>query len=188
MSVEGITRTEAEKLLGIHPQTMSRALENKVFELIEQPDGRRLIKREGLEEAWANRKRERIRKSSGPPPPPRPSRPSPGGGLEAWELPAIPNGAEAPRLEEQKAWNEFTKRYREQLALMKEAELLVYKEDYDKAQNAVLQEIVRQCERLPKTIQQRIPKLTVEDMEEIEDMIREMLGSIANSEFTELEE
>lgn len=193
MSADGITRAEAERILGIHPQQMQRAIDGGWVPIIAEPGGRRLIKREGLEEAWANRPRRNIkpaktRAKATVAATAVPRQAERGGLLEEWELPQIPSDGKAPNLEDQKAWNEFTKRYREQLALMKDAELLVYKEDYDKAQNAVLQEIVRQCERLPRTIQQRISKLTVEDMEEVEDMIRDMLSVIASAEFAELEE
>jgi hypothetical protein len=194
----GVTRKEAEAILGIHPQQMQRGLDRGWFQIIECEDGRRLIKREGLEEAWANRPRQRVKPSkaavvapAAKPPARRRAPTTEDGGplsLETWELPKIPTGGEWPRLEEQKGWREFTNRYRDQLALLKDAGLLVYREDYDKAHNAARQALVRQCELFPKIIGQRIPKLTVEDIEEIEDIIREGLTVVSALEFEELDQ
>ena len=192
----GVTRKEAEAILGIHPQQMQRGLDRGWFQIIDCEDGRRLIKREGLEEAWANRPRQRVKPSKAPAaapaakPPAQRRTPTTEEGeplsLETWELPEIPAGGEAPRLEEQKGWREFTNRYRDQLALLKDAKLLVYKEDYDKAHNAAMQALIRQCELFPRIIGQRIPKITVEDIEEIEDIIREGLAVVSTLEFEEL--
>ena len=108
--------------------------------------------------------------------------------LGGYGFPEIPKAGTVPILEEQKAWTEFNKRYKTHLELFKDANLLVFKEDYDKAQNAVIQEIIRQGDILPRIIQQRIPKLTVEDMEEIEDIVREMFTVVSDAEFEELDE
>ena len=108
--------------------------------------------------------------------------------LGGYGFPEIPRPGTVPNLEEQKAWTEFNKRYKTHLDLFKDAGLLVFKEDYDKAQNAVIQEIIRQGDILPRIIQQRIPKLTVEDMEEIEDIVREMFTVVSDAEFEELDQ
>jgi hypothetical protein len=108
--------------------------------------------------------------------------------LGGYGFPEIPRPGTVPNLEEQKAWTEFNKRYKTHLELFKDAKLLVFKEDYDKAQNAVIQEIIRQGDILPRIIQQRIPKLTVEDMEEIEDIVREMFSVVSDAEYEQLDE
>lgn len=209
----GITRNEAEAILGVHPQTFQRALDRGAIPTVDV-GSRRLIVREGLEDAWNNRPRQRVRtgqvrpavlpqgrQSPAPLAPSSPVSPrsappqrraglggSPLQELDTWDLPPIPGPDEPPRLEEQKAWTEFTKRYREQIALLKETEQLVYKKDYDKAHNAVIQEIIRQMDLLPKLIQQRIPKISEEEREEIEDMIRAAFEVVSSQTFEDLAE
>jgi hypothetical protein len=225
---EAITRTEAERLLGAHPQQIKRLIDKGWIETFEA-GGRTWIVREGLEEKWKNRPLQKIRpKKPKPPPPPAapptpkaesptPSAPAPEpleprapsprgrratrvaatapaagpadpGALLAYGFPEIPKPGTVPNLEEQKAWTEFNKRFTTHLQLFKDAGILVFKDDYDKAQNAVIQEIIRQGDILPRIIQQRIPKLTVEDMEEIEDIVREMFSAVASANFEELED
>ena len=213
-----ISRSEAEKLLGAHPQQLKRLLDSGWIESVKQA-GRLWVVSDGLREKWENRPRRRVKQArpcsasvaatlAEPTPPADPTKPRPAPGRRAtrtsatppaavdadpsvlggYGFPEIPRPGTVPNLEEQKAWTEFNKRYKTHLDLFKDAGLLVFREDYDKAQNAVIQEIIRQGDILPRIIQQRIPKLTVEDMEEIEDIVREMFAAVSDAEFEDLDQ
>jgi len=206
-----ITISEALKILGCSKSQLYPLLDSGHVQTVER-GGKRCVVREGLESSWNNRPRRRImqprkprpappQSPSSPPAEPRKARratrtsatpPAASNGdpsiLGGYGFPEIPKHGTVPNLEEQKAWTEFNKRYKTHLELFKDAKLLVFKEDYDKAQNAVIQEIIRQGDILPRIIQQRIPKLTVEDMEEIEDIVREMFSVVSDAEYEQLDE
>ena len=212
---EGIvTIAEALQILGCSKSQLYPLMDSGAIKTVER-GGKRCVVRDGLEASWSNRPRRRImqprKPKPAPPPPPaeppapnpvpvRPRRatrtsPTPPAAVDTdpsilggYGFPEIPRPGTVPNLEEQKAWTEFNKRYKTHLDLFKDAGLLVFKEDYDKAQNAVIQEIIRQGDILPRIIQQRIPKLTVEDMEEIEDIVREMFTVVSDAEFEDLDQ
>ena len=101
-------------------------------------------------------------------------------------LPAMPQGT--PNLEDQKAWTEFEKRYKIRMENMKEAGLLVYREDYDAAYRAVIAQIKTRVERIGKLLQVRKPMIGMDVVEAVEELAREALEAVADYDFAELEE
>lgn len=69
----------------------------------------------------------------------------------------------------------------------KEGEL-VYRADFVTAQNAVAAQIMNRAEALPRQIKQAIPHLTIEEVEKIERLVKEMMEGVANWSYDELEE
>lgn len=100
-------------------------------------------------------------------------------------LPGLPTTT--PNLEDQKAWTEFEKRYKIRMENMKEAGLLVYREDYDAAYRAVIAQIKSRVERIGKLLQVRKPTIGRDVIEAVEELSREALEAVADYDFAELE-
>lgn len=101
-------------------------------------------------------------------------------------LPKIPQTT--PNLEDEKAWTEFEKRCKIRMNNMKEAGLLVYREDYDAAYRAVIAQIKGRVERMGKLLKVRKPMIGMDVVEVVEDLAREALEAVADYDFAELEE
>jgi len=101
-------------------------------------------------------------------------------------LPGIPTTT--PNLEDQNAWTEFEKRYKIRMENMKEAGLLVYREDYDAAYRAVIAQIKTRVERIGKLLKVRKPMIGMDVVEAVEELAREALEAVADYDFAELEE
>ena len=68
----------------------------------------------------------------------------------------------------------------------KEGEL-VYRADFVTAQNAVAAQIMNRAEALPRQIKQAIPHLSIEEVDRIERLVKEMLEAVANWSYDEME-
>jgi hypothetical protein len=75
-----------------------------------------------------------------------------------------------------------------QLELQKAQEVLVYRDDYDRANMAVLAQLKQRVERIAPLLRTRVPMLDITIFEEVERLAREALESVANYDYSELAE
>jgi len=198
---QGISIQEAARLLGVTSrEQIYRAIKSGHLKIAEgsgtQDQPYRLV-REGLEEAWANRplkmvrtartekgraEKERARAIREGSPPVLDE-------LAADELPSVDGLPKAPRgkpnLEDEKAWVEYERRYKLKLENMKEEGLLVYREDYDRANMAVLAQLKLRVERIAPLLRVRMPGLDITIFEEVERLTREALEGVASPDYSE---
>jgi hypothetical protein len=97
-------------------------------------------------------------------------------------LPARPQGT--PKLEDERAWVEYERRYKLRMESLTEAKKLVYREDYDTANKLVLSQLRQRAERIAPLLRTRIPGLPIEIFEEVERLVREMLEGIADHDYS----
>lgn len=204
MEPEAVTIKEAAEILGLPSRTeLYRVLQaGGVLTEVER-GGKRMLLREGLEEAWANRPRRRIqaptseagragararqesaarrpRAAKRPPPadwPEPPGEDSPG-------LPGIPRGT--PNLEEERAWVEFEKRYKSRRDNMKEDGLLIYKTDATQAIGAVLAELLNRAHGCARQVRLQLPHITGEDVVVIEKVFLAIFDEVSKLDFEDL--
>lgn len=152
--------------------------------------------REGLREAFANRPqrivspartekgraaRQQSREARGGGPPPVEE--LQGDGLPDIDgLPARPQGT--PKLEDERAWVEFEKRYNLRMDSLAKAKKLVYREDYDAANSLVRSQLKQRAERIAPLLRTRIPGLSIEIFEEVERLVSEMLEGVADNDYS----
>ena len=204
MEPEAVTIQEAAKILGLPSRTeLYRVLKaGGVLKEVER-GGRRLIVREGLEEAWANRPRRRIqaptseagragakarqeavahrpRAARRPPPEDWPEPPGENGA----GLPRIPSGM--PSLEEERAWLEFEKRYEKRRENMQRDGLLIYKTDATRAIGAVLAELLNRAHGCARQVRLQLPHITGEDVVVIEKVFLAIFDEVSKLDFDDL--
>jgi len=75
-----------------------------------------------------------------------------------------------------------------QLELQKAQEVLVYRDDYDRANMAALAQLKQRVERIAPLLRTRVPMLDITIFEEVERLAREALESVANYDYSELAE
>jgi hypothetical protein len=201
---EAVTIQEAAKILGLPSRTeLYRVLQaGGVLKEVQQ-GGKRLIVREGLEEAWENRPRRRIqaptseagragakaRQESAARRPRAAKQPSPGDwpappGENGPGLPKIPHGM--PSLEEERAWLEFEKRYEKRRENMKEDGLLIYKTDAKQAIGAVLAELLNRAHGCARQVRLQLPHITGEDVVVIERVFLAIFDEVSKLDFEDL--
>jgi phage terminase Nu1 subunit (DNA packaging protein) len=99
-----------------------------------------------------------------------------------------PGDGAVPNLNDERARHEREKRLIAELDRRAKEGELVYRADFVTAQNAVAAQIMNRAEALPRQIKQLIPHLTVEEVEKVERLIKEMLEGVANWSYEELSE
>jgi hypothetical protein len=71
------------------------------------------------------------------------------------------------------------------LELQKAQEVLVYREDYDRANMAVLAQLKLRVERIAPLLRVRMPGLDITIFEEVERLTREALEGVASHDYSE---
>ena len=204
-----ITQAEFARIANVSRSAVRQAINSGLITAIVEQNGKTLIqKNEALQQYQANSRRQNKPDPAASSPAPTINPETSGLDLLSWgqasakapvnneEPIQTPRqaatekapGETVPEYGKSRARSEYEKANLLELERKRKENLLIYKIDYDKAQNAVIQEIIRQGDILPRIIQQRIPKLTVEDMEEIEDIVREMFTVVSDAEFEELDQ
>ena len=185
---------EAVKILGIHKPQLYRAMEAGAIPTRDVA-GKRMIVREGLEEAWENRPRRLVRgptseagkaraKERRPPPPqteqdwPDP----PGEGADC--LPRRPS--KTPNLEEERAWKEWELNYKARRDNLIADGKLVHREDMQAALNGVLAELLNRAHEVGRQIALLIPQLKTEEVEIIDKVVLQLFEEVSNLDFENL--
>ena len=185
---------EAVKILGIHKPQLYRAMEAGAIPTRDVA-GKRMIVREGLEEAWENRPRRLVRgptseagkaraKERRPPPPqteqdwPDP----PGEGADC--LPRRPS--KTPNLEEERAWKEWELNYKARRDNLIADGKLVHREDMQAALNGVLAELLNRAHEVGRQIALLIPQLKTEEVEIIDKVVLQLFEEVSSLDFENL--
>ncbi len=166
----------------------------KVKEGALQTDGSGQIEEDGLKERWAliTRPKRRHSTSAQPPPGGEPPRPRPRTRkrppAEAERPPAAAPGGEDVDYYQERALHEREKRMLAELAREKEEGLLVYREDFEAAQAAILSNLLLEASSLSRRIRTDIPHLTQEEVDKIQARIDDVFSKLSEKTFEELDE
>ncbi len=166
----------------------------KVKEGALETSGSGQIEEEGLKERWAliTRPKRRHSTSAQPPPGGEPPRPRPRARkrplADAEPPPASPRGGEDVDYYEERALHEREKRLLAELARQEKEGLLVYREDFEAAQAAILSNLLLEASSLSRRIRTDIPHLTQEDADKIQARIDDVFSKLSESTFEELDE
>jgi hypothetical protein len=187
---------EAVKILKIFKPQLYRAMEAGAIPT-KEVNGKRMIIREGLEEAWENRPRRLVRvptseagkaraKERRPPPPqtdqdwPEPPGERPDG------LPPRPGADETPNLEVQKAWREYELRRKAHRENLVSEGILIFKSDMQAAFNGVLAELLNRAHEVGRQIALQIPQLKTEEVEIIDKVVLQLFEEVSKLDFENL--
>jgi phage terminase Nu1 subunit (DNA packaging protein) len=185
-----VTVQQAAQILGLKSRgSIYRKIRSGDLEIDDGGKGPPMIERSGLEERWQQITREQ-RNSPTPAlrpaaertqaiPPPKARATAPAEDLADGEV---------PNFNDERARHEREKRLIAELDRRAKEGELVYRADFVTAQNAVAAQIMNRAEALPRQIKQLIPHLTVEDVEKIGRLVKEMLEGVANWSYEELPE
>ena len=185
---------EAVKILGIHKPQLYRAMEAGAIPT-KDVTGKRMIIREGLEEAWENRPRRLVRgptseagkaraKERRPPPPqteqdwPDP----PGEGADC--LPRRPS--KTPNLEEERAWKEWELKYKARRDNLIADGKLVHRDDIKAAFSGVLAELLNRAHEVGLQIKLQMPQLTTEEVCIIDKVVLSIFEEVSNLDYENL--
>jgi hypothetical protein len=189
---------EAVKILGIHKPQLYRAMEAGAIPT-KDVAGKRMIIREGLEEAWENRPRRLVRgptseagkarakERQSPPPPSRAEQdwPDPPGERPDG-LPPRPNAEETPNLEVQKAWREYELRRKAHRENLVNEGILIFKSDMEAAFNGVLAELLNRAHEVGRQVTLLIPQLKTEEVEIIDKVVLQLFEEVSRLDFENL--
>jgi excisionase family DNA binding protein len=173
-----ITVDEAAKVLGLKSRgSVYRKIKNGELPFVSGDEGK-LIERDGLEQVWARINRPKAshppklrpaaertapRQSSPAPPPPR-------------------HTDQPPDYNESRARSEYEKANLLELDRKAKEGLLLHREDVERAQATALAISKTRLLGVPSTAKQRIPHLSLDEVEILTTLIREALDELANWE------
>ena len=189
-----ITPTEAKQILHCHQQQLYRAM-NAGSIRFKEVGGKRMVFREGLEQAWEDRARRRVQaptseagkaraKERRPPPPqaeqdwPDP----PGEGADC--LPRRPS--KTPNLEEERAWKEWELKYKARRDNLIADGKLVHRDDIKAAFSGVLAELLNRAHEVGLQIKLQMPQLTTEEVCIIDKVVLSIFEEVSNLDYENL--
>ena len=168
---------DAAAVLGLKSRgSIYRKIKSGELPTVPGPDGP-LIERDGLEQRWANITRTRsdspapkAASAAAPPPPRQQPAPSP------------PSDGPPPDYAESRARSEFEKANLLELERKTKEGLLLPREDVERAQAIAVNISKTRLLGVPSTAKQRIPHLTLDEVEILTGLIREALEELAGWE------
>lgn len=167
-------------MLGLKSRgSIYRKINSKELATVPGPDGP-LIERDGLEQRWASITR--TRSDSPAPRAARTSKPAPP--AAATTSPPPPSDGPPPDYAESRARSEFEKANLLELERKTKEGLLLQREEVERAQAAAINISKTRLLGVPSTAKQRIPHLTLDEVEILTGLIREALEELADWEVT----
>ena len=183
-----VTVQQAAQILGLKSRgSIYRKIRSGELEVVDGGKGPPMIKRPGLEERWqAITREQRNSPTAALRPAAERTQPSSTRNAMAPARAEEPDDGAVPNLNDERARHEREKRLIAELDRRAKEGELVYRADFVTARNAVAAQIMNRAEALPRQIKQLIPHLTVEEVEKVERLIKEMLEGVANWSYEEL--
>ena len=175
----------AAEILGLSsPGSIYRKVKEKALETNELGQ----IEEEGLRDRWTliTRPKRRHGTSGQPVPTEAPSRPRPRPRKESPPQVSPAGGGDVDYYEE-RALHEREKRLLAELARLEKEGVLVYREDFEAAQAAVLTNLILEASSLSRRIRTDIPHLTQEDVDKIQARIDDVFNKVSTMTFEELD-
>jgi hypothetical protein len=167
---------EAAKVLGLKSRgSIYRKIKNGELPTTPGPDGNPLIERDALEQRWANITRTRSDS-------PKPLRPAAVRSAPTAPKPPPKPPEQLPEYGESRARTEFEKANLLELERRQKEGQLLEREEVERAQAAAIAISKTRLLGVPSTAKQRIPHLSLEEVEILTTLIREALDELASWE------